>query len=484
MLRPPLKFSPLGAYTMMVLGGVAVFLLVRSYGETMVAPAPAGYRSIAAGAATVTPNDLLHVLIALVAVTIVGRLLASALGSIGQPPVIGEILGGIILGPSLLGHVAPELAATILPSSVAPFLGVVSQLGVILYMFLVGLELNGGLLRGRAHATIATSHASIITPFVLGSMLALLLYPRLSTSDVSFTSFALFIAVAMSITAFPVLARILADRRMTTTDLGAVALTCAAVDDVTAWCLLAVVVGIVRARAADALMVLLQTGVFVAVIFLVVRPVVVRFVSRSGDHEPTREILTVALVAPLIAALITEGIGIHAIFGAFLLGAIVPHDSALAQTVIRRIEAPVTILLLPAFFAFTGMRTQIGLISGASAWMLCGLIILVATVGKFGGTLMAGRLTGMSWHQSTALGILMNTRGLMELIVLNAGLDLGVISPKLFAMMVLMALVTTIATTPVLQMLGVGASTTLMRRRLFQNATQPHQRTEWNGEIG
>jgi Kef-type K+ transport system membrane component KefB len=447
----------------MILGGVAVFLLVRSYGEMMTAPASATPGATAVAA--VTSNALLHVLLALTAVIITGRLLGRLLRSVGQPPVIGEILGGIVLGPSLLGGVAPDLSALILPSDVAPYLGVIAQLGVILYMFLVGLELNGGLLRGRAHATVATSHASIVAPFVLGSLLALELYPRLSTNDVSFTTFALFISVAMSITAFPVLARILTDRGMSKTELGAVALTCAAVDDVTAWCLLAVVVGIARARAADALMVVMLTVVFIAGMFLAVRPLVVRLVSRSGDRMPTREVLALALVGLLLAALITEGIGIHAVFGAFLFGVIVPHDSSLARTLTHRLEDLVTILLLPAFFAFTGMRTQMGLVSGPSEWMLCGLIILVATAGKFGGTMIAGRLTGMDWHASTALGILMNTRGLMELIVLNAGLDLGVISPKLFTMMVLMALTTTIATTPLLQVLGVGSSTVPSRTR-------------------
>jgi len=358
-----------------------------------------------------------------------------------------------------VGRLAPEVSAYILPTSVAPFLGVVAQLGVILYMFLVGLELNGGLLRGRAHATIATSHASIIAPFVLGSILALYLYPRLSTSDISFTTFALFMGVAMSVTAFPVLARILTDRRMSASPLGVVALTCAAVDDVTAWCLLAMVVGFARARAADALTVILLTGAFIAVMFFAIRPLVVRLVSRAGDRVPTPQVLALALVGVLLAALVTEGIGVHAVFGAFVFGAIVPHDSALARTLTYKLEDLVTILLLPAFFAFTGMRTQIGLVSGPSEWMLCVLIVVVATAGKFGGAFVAGRLSGMEWSQSAALGILMNTRGLMELIVLNAGLDLGVISPQLFTMMVLMALITTIATTPVLHALGIGAST-------------------------
>ena len=442
----------------MVLGGVALFFLIRSYGETLSAPAPVVAAATSRGAeVTAAPDALLHVLLALAAVVVAGRLLGKLLGAIGQPPVIGEVLGGILLGPSLLGRIAADVSAYILPSSVAPFLSVIAQLGVILYMFLVGLELNADLLRDRAHATLATSHASIVAPFVLGSWLALYLYPRLSSSDVPFTSFALFMGVAMSITAFPVLARILTDRGMSKTELGVTALTCAAVDDVTAWCLLALVVGVAQAKIQSALAVAMLTVGFIGFMFLVVRPVVVRLVSRSGDRPPTREAIALALVCLLLSALTTERIGVHAIFGAFLFGTIIPHDSGLARALISRLEDLVTTLLLPAFFAFTGMRTQIGLVSGASEWLICGLITLVATAGKFGGTLVAARVTGMDWRGATSLGILMNTRGLMELIVLNIGLDLEVISPTLFTMMVLMALVTTIATTPALQLLGPGS---------------------------
>jgi Kef-type K+ transport system membrane component KefB len=295
-----------------------------------------------------------------------------------------------------------------------------------------------------------------VAPFVLGSILALELYPRLSTSDVSFTSFALFMGIALSITAFPVLARILTDRGMHRTVLGADALTCAAVDDVTAWCLLALVVGVAQARIHDALTVLLLTAAFIATTFLAVRPVVVRLLSRFGDGPPTPHVVAFTLAGLLLAALVTEHIGIHAVFGAFLFGAVIPHDSNLARVLAARWHDLVTVLLLPAFFAFTGMRTQIALVSGRSEWMMIGLIILVATAGKFGGTLAAARLTGMGWRHAASLGILMNTRGLMELIVLNIGLDLAVISPKLFTMMVLMALATTMATTPVLQILELS----------------------------
>ena len=440
---------------LMVAVTVAVFLLIRSYGEGLTAPPPQGASS-SAGAPPAESNALLHVLLALAAVIIVGQLLAKLFAYIGQPPVIGEVIAGILLGPSLLGRVAPGAFAYLLPASVAPYLSVIAQFGVILYMFLVGLELNPELLRHRARATVTISQASILTPFLLASMLAVYLYPRLSESNVRFTSFALFLGVAMSITAFPVLARILTDRRMHKTPLGVEALACAATNDVTAWCLLALVVGIVQAKVDGALLVGAWTLAYIACMFLVVKPVAARLLAVSDESRVTRGAAALVFVALLGSAVITEIIGIHAIFGAFLLGAIIPHDSAVAREFTRKLEDLVTILLLPAFFAFTGMRTQIGLVSGVDQWLLCGLIILVATTGKFGGTCLTARLTGLGWREASGLGVLMNTRGLMELIVLNVGLDLGVISPTLFAMMILMALGTTMATAPVLIWLGVS----------------------------
>jgi Kef-type K+ transport system membrane component KefB len=308
-------------------------------------------------------------------------------------------------------------------------------------------------MRHRAHATVAISHTSILVPFVLGALLALVLYPRLSSSNVPFMSFALFLGVAMSITAFPVLARILSDRCMLRTELGAIALSCAATDDVTAWCLLAFVVGVAQAQVGAGLLVAAGTLAYITLMFVLVRPLLRRVVARWDTEPLPRGPIAFVFVALLLSALATEYIGIHAIFGAFLLGAIIPHDSLVARTFTRHLEAVVTVLFLPAFFAFTGMRTRIDLVSGMEQWLLCGLIVVVATGGKFGGTVVAARLTGLRWRQAVALGTLMNTRGLMELIVLNIGLDLQVISPTLFAMMVVMALVTTLATAPVLQVL-------------------------------
>jgi Kef-type K+ transport system membrane component KefB len=329
----------------------------------------------------------------------------------------------------------------------------VSQLGVILYMFLVGLELNAARLRHQARAAVAISHASIVVPFILGAALALGLYPALSHAGVAFTSFSLFLGVAMAITAFPVLARILTDRQLDRTELGVVALSCAAADDVTAWCLLALVVGVARAEVGGAVAVTAAAVAFIAAMFLAARPLLTRLTRKLDDTVGPLPPLAVSgtFLLVLLAALATEAIGIHAVFGAFLLGAVIPHDSRIAREFTAKLKDPVTILLLPAFFAYTGMRTQLSLVSGWENWLWCGAIILVATLGKFGGTLIAARLTGYGWRDAAALGILMNTRGLMELIVLNLGLDLGVISPTVFAMLVLMALATTIATAPVLK---------------------------------
>ncbi len=319
-------------------------------------------------------------------------------------------------------------------------------------MFLVGLELNPDTLRQRARITLAISNASIAVPFLLGAALALVLYPALSSRDVSFTSFALFVGVATSITAFPVLARILNDRRMQKTPLGVLALGCAAANDVTAWCLLAIVVGVAQAQVSGAFVVLGLTAGYIFFMLLVVRPVAVRLLSPLAEDRLNHGILAAVFGALLLSALVTEGIGIHALFGAFLLGAVLPHDSAIAHALTRKLEDVVIVLLLPAFFAFTGMRTEIGLVSGPAAWLLCGLIIVTATVGKFGGTFAAARLSGLGGRDAAALGLLMNTRGLMELIALNVGLDLKIISPTLFAMMVLMALVTTLTTAPLLHL--------------------------------
>ena len=395
---------------------------------------------------------LLHVLLTLAAIIALGRVLALALRWLHQPPVIGDILAGILLGPSLIGV---EASHVLLPAAAAPALGQIAQLGVILYMFLVGLESNlgGG---ERLRQTVFISSAGMALPFALGLALAAFLHPRLSDPSVPVAHFALFMGVALSVTAFPVLARILADRGLQKTPLGMMALDCAAVGDAAAWCVLAAVAGVVNAGSSG-LRVTLDAVGYVVVMLAVVRPLMRSWVSKL-DTAPGNAVLAIAMIACLLSAAATEWIGIHALFGAFLMGVLIPHDSAMARTLDRRLNDVVGAVFLPAFFAWAGLRTQINLVHGADQWLLAGLIILAATLGKFGGVAAAARISGFNWRESAILGALMNTRGLMELIVLNIGLDLGVISPTLYSMLVLMALATTMATAPTIRWLGLRAA--------------------------
>ena len=372
-----------------------------------------------------------------------------------QPRVVGEMLAGILLGPSLLGWVAPHFYSHVLfPPETWPYLNFLSQLGVVCFLFLVGLELDPKLLRDRGHAAVMISHMSIVAPFLLGAALALFLYPRLfqQTQAMSFRAVALFMGAAMSITAFPVLARILTERNLHKTKVGAVAITCAAVDDVTAWCMLAFVVafakfGGVRQATFTAVLAL----AYVLLMFLVVRPFVRRLervYEREGRLNQT--VVAVVLLLALASACATEWIGIHALFGAFLMGCVMPKGTRFVRELNEKIEDYTVILLLPIFFAYSGLRTRIGLLNTADLWLDAGLIIFVACAGKFGGSTLAARVTGMGWREAAAIGTLMNTRGLMELVILNIGRDLGVISDAVFAMMILMALTTTAMTQPIL----------------------------------
>ncbi|HEX8706135.1 MAG TPA: cation:proton antiporter [Myxococcaceae bacterium] len=401
----------------------------------------------------VTHNALSLLIVQLVVIIGLSRLIGRGAKWMGQPLVIAEVVAGILLGPSLLGWLAPDTMNTLFPATSMPVLKMLSQVGLILFMFLIGLELDPRVLKGRGHSSVLISHTSIIVPFALGAGAAFWLYPRLSESSVPFSSFLLFMGVAMSITAFPVLARILSERGLLRSRVGMITLTCAAVDDVTAWCLLAFIVSIVRATdlthaGYTTLFTLLYIGFMVGVL----RPFLKRLGARVADRQGlSQNVVALTLILLLASAWTTELIGIHALFGAFLFGAIIPKEGGLAESLAEKLEDVAVVLLLPLFFAYSGLRTQIGLLSGAADWAMCGLIIVLACVGKFGGSTLAARFTGMRWREASALGLLMNTRGLMELIVLNLGLDLGVISPKLFTMMVIMALVTTFITTPLLR---------------------------------
>jgi Kef-type K+ transport system membrane component KefB len=442
-------------YGISLAASICIFLLIRHIGGSLVAAGIPESRGRVQPAPPAGSEALFQVLLAMAVVIVVARVLGTIARRLHQPQVMGEVVAGILLGPSFFGWVAPWAASEVLPASVAPYLAVISQVGTVLYMFLVGVDLDTNLLRGRTQASIAISHASIVAPFLLGGTLALWLYPRYATRGVPFTSFALFIGVAMSVTAFPVLARILTDSGMQKSRIGVVALASAAVGDVTAWCLLAFVVAVTRAGARSLANTLAMTAAFIFfVLFIVKRGAIWLVRKQVREGRTTRDTLAVVCAALLLAALATERIGIHALFGAFLLGTAIPHDSALARDIREKSEDLVLVLLLPVFFAFTGLRTQIGLMTETHDWLVCAVIVAVASLGKFGGSFLAARLTGSDWLEAASLGALMNTRGLMELIVLNVGLDLGVLSPTLFTMFVVMAIVTTLATTPVLRVLA------------------------------
>jgi len=384
------------------------------------------------------------------------RLVGALFQRIQQPRVVGEMFAGIMLGPSLLGWIAPSASAYLFPASSLGFLNALSQVGVVVFMFLVGLGIEPEELKKQGHAAVLTSHVSITAPFVLAAFLALYLYPRLSDDSVSFTSFALFMGSAMSITAFPVLARILTERNMLGSRLGTVAIACAAVDDVTGWCILAYIVVLIRSAHSSNSIWMTVGGIlaFALVMIYGVRRLLQGFESiYRKKSELSENQLALMLLLVLASALMTEYLGIHLLFGAFLMGAIMPKEHRFVRYVMDRFETITVTLLLPLFFAFTGLRTNIGLVKGPEMWTYCGLIILVATVGKLGGSTLASWLSGMPLRESAGLGTLMNTRGLMELVILNIGLDIGVISPALFSMMVLMALVTTFMTTPVLRLI-------------------------------
>ena len=401
-------------------------------------------------------SPLLLLILQVAVILATARVVGLLFRRIGQPQVVGEMVAGIVLGPSLLGWAAPAVFATLFPPDSLGALNALSQIGLLAFMFLVGLEFDPARLRGRGDAAVLTSHASIIAPFLLGSVLALLLYPRLSDASVPFAGFALFAGAAMSVTAFPVLARILTERNLIRTRLGAVAIACAAVDDVTAWSILAVVVVVVRASAAQ---VPLWVTVGGALLYVVLMITVVRRLLRLLEAyylsrgRMTQDLVAGTVLLLLASAWMTERLGIHALFGAFALGVVMPKHPRFTRDLTERLEDVTVVLLLPLFFAFTGLRTSIGLLQGPQAWLLFGLVLLAATAGKFGGSAIASRAAGLSWREAGAVGVLMNTRGLMELVIITIGLELGVISPELFAMMVLMALVTTFMTTPLLELL-------------------------------
>lgn len=401
-------------------------------------------------------HPLAILLAQIVTIIFAARFFGWVFKKIGQPTVIGEIIAGIVLGPSVIGAVFPEFSATLFPPQSLGNLQFLSQIGLILFMFVIGMELDLKVLQTKAKDAVVISHASIVFPFALGLWLAYFIYQSFAPVGIQFISFGLFMGIAMSITAFPVLARIVQERGIHKTKLGTIVITCAAADDITAWCILAAVIAIVKAGSiVSSFYTILLAVAYVLLMIKVVRP----FLKRVGDLHASKESLSKSIVAIFFLTLIvssyaTEVIGIHALFGAFMAGAIMPENIKFRNLFIEKIEDVAVVLLLPLFFVFTGLRTQIGLLNDPYLWKVTGLIILVAVVGKFAGSALAAKYTGQTWKDSLTIGALMNTRGLMELVVLNIGYDLGVLTPEIFAMMVIMALVTTFMTGPALDLIN------------------------------
>lgn len=404
-------------------------------------------------------TDNLHhplsiLLIQIIAVLLMVRLFGFLFKHIGQPGVIGEIVAGIVLGPSVLGYFFPDVFQALFPPESLTNLELLSQVGLVLFMFVIGMELDFSVLKNKINETLVISHAGILVPFFLGIVASYWIYEEYAAAQTAFLPFALFIGISMSITAFPVLARIIQERNMTKTSLGTLAIASAANDDVTAWCLLAVVIAIAKAGTfASALYAIGLTALYIIIMFMVVRP----FLKKVGEVYANQEVINktfvgLILLILIISSTLTEIIGIHALFGAFMAGVVMPPSIGFRKVMMEKVEDIALVFFLPLFFAFTGLRTEIGLINSPALWGVCLLLITVAVAGKLGGCAVAARLVGESWKDSFTIGTLMNTRGLMELVALNIGYEMGVLPPSIFVILVIMALVTTFMTTPLLHL--------------------------------
>ena len=400
-------------------------------------------------------DPLTRLFVQLILIVLAARVCGALMRKAGQPAVMGEMIAGILLGPSLAGWLWPDFFQLVFPPASLGTLRMLSQIGVCLFMFVIGMELDLTQLKNQARTAVFVSQVSIMFPYLLGVVSALWLFPSLAAPGTTFLAFALFIGISMSITAFPMLARILDERGLTKTALGSTALACAATDDVTAWTVLAFVVAMVKAGGlAPAVLSLVLVLLFVVVMLFWIKPRVPRWLAYlapvpQGHDAPVMAAVVVFLFA---CAFITDIIGIHALFGSFLAGIVMPTHGEFRNSLRVRLEHFSSVFLLPLFFAFTGLRTQIGLLQEPAGWIICLALIAIATLGKLGGSMLAARMTGIKWVDSFALGALMNTRGLVELIALNIGYDLGILSPPIFTMLVVMALVTTGMTGPLLSL--------------------------------
>ncbi|SDD61355.1 Kef-type K+ transport system, membrane component KefB [Niabella drilacis] len=395
-------------------------------------------------------EPLAILLLQIFVILLAGSFMGFLFKKIKQPRVIGEMAAGILLGASFLGYYFPEVSAFVFPPQSLGNLNLLSQIGLVLFMFIVGLELDLSLLKGKTNAAVMISHTSIIVPFTLGVATAYFTYQQFAPAGVQFISYALFIGISLSITAFPVLARIIQERNLSKTNLGVLAITCAAADDVTAWCILALVIAVVKAGSAwSALYTILLSVAYILVMIKVLRPLMANYYKRINSRL-TAPFVAVCMIILVASAYLTDAIGIHALFGAFVAGMIMPADMEFRTQLIEKIESVALLLLLPLFFVSTGLKTQIALLNNPALWSICIIVLIIAVIAKFGASAAAARFTGQSWSESLQLGALMNTRGLTELVVLNIGYDLGVISQEIFTILVIMALSTTLMTGPAL----------------------------------
>ncbi len=399
--------------------------------------------------------NLVTLVLQMVVVLALCRLVGSLFLKIGQPRVNGEMFAGILLGPSLLGWVAPHVSSYVFPAASLEFLNALGQVGVVLFMFLAGLGIDPAELKSQARAAAVTTVVSILGPFLLAFPLAMYLYPRVSSSDVTFTNFALFLGAATSITAFPMLARMLIERKILSTRLGTVAMACAGASGVATWLILAYIVVLLRASHNTKALWISFGGLaaFSLVMFLVIQPALRSFEKLFSGHAGLSDGRLAGLLLLVLAASVCTGyLGIHPLFGAFMVGMVMPKDQRLNRYILDRLETLTVSLLLPLYFAFSGLRTNVGLVKGSEMWMYCGVIILAAILGKAVFSMLAAWATGLSLREAAGLGALLNTRGLIALVVLNIGLDLKVISQAMFAMLVVMALVNTVLTIPLLNL--------------------------------
>jgi Kef-type K+ transport system membrane component KefB len=447
------KSNPWLIYTFLILIFCGTLAAVFYFGSRIDALAPASLSSIAESPASFfhkhMSSSLGLFLVQIIVIFPAAQIMGNLFKKFGQPSVVGQITGGILLGPSILGTISPAAYQFIFPPDSLWTLRLMSHIGILLFMFVIGMELNIGMFRKSAHRTVLISHAGIVVPFALGCGLAVFLFDRYKGENASFESFALFLGIAMSVTAFPVLARILKEKNIAHTAIGTTALAAAAIDDVSAWTLLAFIAAVAESSSGMAVLYTIGFfGVFLAVMIFAVRPFL-QHKFRSND-DPDENKIALVLWLVFVAALFTESIGIHALFGAFVAGVVMPDSSKFKQFLSERLEYFSSAFLLPLFFAVVGVRTAVGTLNSPTAWLVFILILAVAILGKFGGTSFAARYSGMTWKDSFAIGSLMNSRGLMELIVLNLGYEMGIFSERIFTKLVLMALVTTLMTGPLL----------------------------------